>query len=68
MDNSWCALLTTIFLPQEQKDEDWLTPFKSAVNRDWDFTAIHVYKNSMDGVYEDLVILSLFHFSILVRS
>ncbi|KAH8690725.1 hypothetical protein BGW36DRAFT_306167 [Talaromyces proteolyticus] len=38
----------------KQADEDWLTLFESKISRDWDFTAIHVYKNSMDGVNKDL--------------
>ncbi|MCJ1446775.1 MAG: hypothetical protein MMC23_007282 [Stictis urceolatum] len=38
-----------------QKDESWLQQFSQAqLNRDWDFTAIHVYKIDMDGVQQDI--------------
>ncbi|KAB8349403.1 hypothetical protein FH972_023430 [Carpinus fangiana] len=38
-----------------QKDESWLQDFKNAgPSRDWDFTAIHVYKPDMDGVQQDI--------------
>lgn len=39
----------------EQADEDWLTPFGKAVGYSWNFTAIHVNKNNMDGVRRDIV-------------
>lgn len=38
-----------------QKDESWLKKFKAAgPARDWDFTAVHIYKPDMDGVQQDL--------------
>lgn len=38
-----------------QKDETWLKKFQSSgLARDWDFTAIHVYKPDMKGVQEDI--------------
>jgi len=39
----------------KQADETWLTPFKGNItNGCWDITAIHVNKNNMGGVQEDL--------------
>jgi hypothetical protein len=38
----------------EQANEDWLTPFKSQITRDWDITAIHINKNNMAGVKADI--------------
>ncbi|ORY34587.1 glycosyl hydrolase catalytic core-domain-containing protein [Naematelia encephala] len=40
----------------KQKDETWLTPFKNAIGDDnmWDITAIHINKNNLDGVKEDI--------------
>ncbi|KAK5996163.1 hypothetical protein PT974_04591 [Cladobotryum mycophilum] len=38
-----------------QKDESWLKQFKSKqLARDWDFTAIHIYKPDMAGVQADI--------------
>lgn len=38
-----------------QKDESWLQDFSGQdLSRDWDFTAIHVYKPDMAGVQEDI--------------
>lgn len=38
-----------------QKDENWLSQFRDRqLNRDWDFTAIHVYKPDMQGVRDDI--------------
>lgn len=38
-----------------QKDETWLQQFRDeSLARDWDFTAIHVYKPNMNGVQEDI--------------
>ena len=38
----------------KQKAEDWLQPFLDAGAADWDVTNIHVNKNSLDGVKEDI--------------
>ncbi|CEJ91290.1 hypothetical protein VHEMI07012 [[Torrubiella] hemipterigena] len=38
-----------------QKDESWLNDFnKQALDKSWDFTAIHVYKLNMTGVQADI--------------
>lgn len=38
-----------------QKDESWLKNFEGEnLDRDWDFTAIHVYKPDMSGVQQDI--------------
>ncbi|PRP77362.1 hypothetical protein PROFUN_05607 [Planoprotostelium fungivorum] len=34
--------------------ERWLQEFRPKIGRMWDFTAIHIYKNSMDGVRKDI--------------
>ncbi|OQO01901.1 hypothetical protein B0A48_12374 [Cryoendolithus antarcticus] len=34
----------------KQKDEDFLTPFKSAISTDWDVTSVHINKPDLDGV------------------
>jgi hypothetical protein len=39
----------------EQADETWLSEFKSKIKTDWDFTAIHVNKNNLEGVKRDIV-------------
>lgn len=39
----------------KQKDEDWLAQFRGQkLDADWDFTAIHVYKDNMQGVQQDI--------------
>ncbi|CED82060.1 Uncharacterised protein family, glycosyl hydrolase catalytic domain [Phaffia rhodozyma] len=38
----------------KQLDETWLTPFKNLIEVDWDFTSVHINKNSMAGVKADL--------------
>lgn len=38
----------------DQAAETYLTPFKDAISRDWDFTNIHINKNSMAGVKLDI--------------
>ena len=43
------------FLFLEQADETWLKEFASKISTPWDFTAIHVNKNSLDGVKRDIV-------------
>jgi len=47
----------------EQADETWLSEFKSKITTDWDFTAIHVNKNNLDGVKNDIVIYFPFFLS-----
>jgi len=37
-----------------QAAETWLKQFSQQISTDWDFTNIHVNKNSMDGVKADL--------------
>lgn len=39
----------------KQYDETWLTPFKAAgLDADWDVTSIHINKNTLAGVQEDV--------------
>ncbi|KAK3676960.1 hypothetical protein LTR78_003165 [Recurvomyces mirabilis] len=38
----------------KQKDEDFLTPFKSGITTDWDVTSIHVNKNNLQGAKDDV--------------
>ena len=38
----------------KQRAEDWLTPFLEAGATEWDVTNIHVNKNSLEGVKEDI--------------
>ena len=38
----------------KQRDEDWLQPFLDAGAADWDVTNIHVNKNSLEGVQQDI--------------
>jgi len=45
--------ISDLFL--EQADETWLKEFASKISTPWDFTAIHVNKNSLDGVKRDIV-------------
>jgi len=39
----------------EQADETWLKEFAGKISTPWDFTAIHVNKNNLDGVKRDIV-------------
>ncbi|KAF9448328.1 glycoside hydrolase family 128 protein [Macrolepiota fuliginosa MF-IS2] len=39
----------------KQADETWLEAFSKKINTPWDFTAIHVNKDNLDGVKEDIV-------------
>ena len=39
----------------EQADETWLAEFAKKIKTSWDITAIHVNKNSLDGVKKDIV-------------
>lgn len=39
----------------EQADETWLKEFSKKISTAWDFTAIHVNKNNLDGVKKDIV-------------
>ncbi|KIM40463.1 glycoside hydrolase family 128 protein [Hebeloma cylindrosporum] len=38
----------------KQIDETWLAEFQDRISTPWDFTAIHINKNSLDGVKEDI--------------
>ncbi|KAF5327820.1 hypothetical protein D9619_004571 [Psilocybe cf. subviscida] len=38
----------------KQADETWLAQFAKAITTPWDFTAIHINKNSLDGVKKDM--------------
>ncbi|KAF8899886.1 hypothetical protein CPB84DRAFT_1779617 [Gymnopilus junonius] len=38
----------------KQADETWLAQFEGKISTPWDFTAIHINKNSMDGVKKDI--------------
>ncbi|KAG6891380.1 hypothetical protein C0992_008091 [Termitomyces sp. T32_za158] len=39
----------------KQADETWLAEFSSKVSTQWDFTAVHINKNNIDGVKKDIV-------------
>ncbi|KDR79043.1 hypothetical protein GALMADRAFT_1290695 [Galerina marginata CBS 339.88] len=36
----------------KQIDETWLAEFQGKISKEWDFTAVHINKNNMDGVKE----------------
>jgi len=38
----------------KQADETWLAEFKNQISTPWDFTAIHINKNNLDGVKKDV--------------
>ncbi|PPQ96255.1 hypothetical protein CVT26_005582 [Gymnopilus dilepis] len=38
----------------KQADETWLAQFKKQISTPWDFTAIHINKNNLDGVKKDI--------------
>lgn len=38
----------------KQADETWLSEFRDQISTPWDFTAIHINKNSLDGVKKDI--------------
>ncbi|KAG6821306.1 hypothetical protein H0H93_000167 [Arthromyces matolae] len=38
----------------KQADETWLAQFGSKISYPWDFTAVHVNKNNLDGVKKDI--------------
>ncbi|KAF8958355.1 glycosyl hydrolase catalytic core-domain-containing protein [Flammula alnicola] len=38
----------------KQADETWLAQFSDEISTPWDFTAIHINKNSLDGVKKDI--------------
>lgn len=42
-------------LSLEQAAETWLGQFEGEISTSWDFTAIHVNKNNIDGVKADVV-------------
>lgn len=53
--------LTSVWLaasPKEQADETWLQEFSKKITTSWDFTAIHVNKNNLEGVKRDIVCIS----------
>ncbi|PRP88284.1 hypothetical protein PROFUN_03393 [Planoprotostelium fungivorum] len=58
--NNWVAPMgkrgTLLGSPSmcKQADEDWLTPFGQRTNFNWNFTNIHINKNSMAGVKKDI--------------
>ncbi|KAG6862482.1 hypothetical protein C0995_000028 [Termitomyces sp. Mi166 len=39
----------------KQADETWLAQFSSQISSQWDFTAVHINKNNIDGVKKDIV-------------
>ena len=53
--------LSTCFLLAcaEQADETWLAQFAQEITTPWDFTAVHINKNSLAGVKKDIVRLFL---------
>ncbi|KAG5730966.1 hypothetical protein E4T56_gene7141 [Termitomyces sp. T112] len=38
----------------KQADETWLAQFSSKISTQWDFTAVHINKNNIDGVKKDI--------------
>ncbi|KAF8150645.1 hypothetical protein B0H34DRAFT_665899 [Crassisporium funariophilum] len=38
----------------KQADETWLAEFNTKIKTPWDFTAIHINKNNLDGVKKDI--------------
>lgn len=38
----------------KQKDETWLTPFKSNIDVEWDVTSVHINKPNITGVKQDI--------------
>lgn len=62
--------MTRLFLFQlaEQAAETFLPSFKAAISVDWDFTTVHINKNSMAGVKADLVRPLSVHGSFALRS
>ncbi|KAF9565369.1 hypothetical protein CPC08DRAFT_187244 [Agrocybe pediades] len=38
----------------KQADETWLAEFSKLISTPWDFTAVHINKNSLDGVKKDV--------------
>ncbi|KAG6910868.1 hypothetical protein DXG01_007185 [Tephrocybe rancida] len=38
----------------KQADETWLSQFGSKISTQWDFTAVHINKNNLDGVKKDI--------------
>ncbi|TFK74091.1 hypothetical protein BDN72DRAFT_760465 [Pluteus cervinus] len=38
----------------KQADETWLKDFRTKIRTQWDFTAIHINKNNLDGVKKDI--------------
>ena len=39
----------------EQADETWLAEFDDQISTPWDFTAVHINKNSLSGAKKDIV-------------
>jgi hypothetical protein len=39
----------------EQADETWLAQFENQISTPWDFTAVHINKNSLAGAKKDIV-------------
>ncbi|KAJ3488079.1 hypothetical protein NLJ89_g11652 [Agrocybe chaxingu] len=38
----------------KQIDETWLAEFAQKISTPWDFTAVHINKNNLDGVKKDI--------------
>ncbi|KAF5382166.1 hypothetical protein D9615_004460 [Tricholomella constricta] len=38
----------------KQADETWLAQFRSKISTEWDFTAVHINKNNLEGVKKDI--------------
>ncbi|KAG6900812.1 hypothetical protein C0993_000131 [Termitomyces sp. T159_Od127] len=49
------VLIVLILICPEQADETWLAQFSSKISTQWDFTAVHINKNNIDGVKKDIV-------------
>lgn len=56
---SWDVLMVCFLI--EQADETWLAEFAKRIRTSWDFTAIHINKNSLEGVKKDIVRFPVAH-------
>lgn len=55
----------------EQLDETWLAEFRTKITTEWDFTAVHINKNNLEGVKQDVVridVLSVYSHSLVINT
>ena len=51
-----CFLATALIVHTvEQANETWLAEFEAQISTPWDFTAVHINKNSLSGAKKDIV-------------